>query len=305
MNKNKNKRFAIPDVSNNKNIEHHNGKKILLKLGAGDVYYFPKFIKSASEKNETFKNIINETDFVPMFHFKNNNDEKLQSVEPIPRLLSAQTDKTGSSSAIYRMPGCNQSNIKTSNWTPTVSKVCSSASEFLKSMGEYIDPKFKSKLSFNHSVCTLFRNEDDSLAYHHDKLLDLEPDSLILSLSFGSARPIVFKEVNGKHQQSIMLQSGSLLAIGPKTNKRYQHAIPKVDFESGPRVSLSVRNIKTFYDEEKNTITGQGKDHQTKNYPYITSHDDTIKYNETIVKTMQNYTLECKQYLDDLRVRLN
>lgn len=99
-------------------------------------------------------------------------------------------------------------------------------------------------------------------------LLDLDPDSLILSLSFGSARPIVFKEVNEKHQQIIMIQYGSLLAIGSKTNKRYQHAIPKVYFDSGPRVSLSFRNIKTFYDEEKDDITGQCKTHQTKNYPY-------------------------------------
>jgi hypothetical protein len=89
-------------------------------------------------------------------------------------MVSAQTCKDGSSSAIYRMPGCNQKNIDTTNWTESVKNIVEEASE---TIGQ----------KFNHCVCTLYRDENDSLAFHTDKILDLEPDSKILSISYGVA----------------------------------------------------------------------------------------------------------------------
>jgi len=159
------------------------GKKSISKLGTGDTFYVSDFIKSKRERDEIFTKLLNEINFVQMFYFQS----KGELIEPIPRMVGAQTSKCGEN-AIYRMPGCNQSNINTENWTPTVKDVCDRASI---EIGQ----------TLNHCVCTLYRDENDSLAYHTDKLLDLDEDSYVLSVSFGAPRPIVFQEIDGKDNQ--------------------------------------------------------------------------------------------------------
>ena len=219
-----------------------------------------------------------------MFQFS----KKGKKVEPIPRLVSAQTCKDGETSAIYRMPGCNQSNINTEQWSPTVRKVCEAASE-------YIDQQL------NHCVCTLYRNQDDSLAFHTDKLLDLKENSLILSISFGAPRPIVFEEIHGKGKQTVILHPGSLLAIGPKTNTRWKHSIPKLKEPVAPRVSLSIRTIETFVDKMDKTVTGKGSEYQDVNYPFITSYDDMSNYSDDVQKFIRSHEAECEEWLNNLR----
>jgi len=57
-----------------------------------------------------------------------------------------------------------------------------------------------------------------------------------------------------------------------------------------PRISLSVRVIKTLIDEETEKVTGKGKEYQTKNYPFIVSHDDPSKYSEDLKKKLESLT---------------
>tara|TARA_R110002111_G_scaffold39395_2_gene74346 strand:- start:646 stop:1503 length:858 start_codon:yes stop_codon:yes gene_type:complete len=265
-----------------KNI--HNGRKDILKLGAGDSFYIANFIKSKHKKDEIFKNLLKEIDFVQMVSFTNNWTE----VTPIPRMVGAQTSKTSDSSAIYRMPGCNQHNIDTENWTPTVEEVIKLARE---ETGEKL----------NHCVCTLYRDKDDSLAFHTDKILDLDENTNVLSISFGDTRPIVFQEIKGKDKQTVMLQSGSLLAIGPKTNRRYKHSIPKVMNDVNPRISLSVRTIKTFINDKTGTISGKGSEYQDNNYPFTVSAGTRENYTPEILESIEKITFESNMKLSKLR----
>lgn len=276
-------RIVNKRVSNERKGNYYDGKKDVSKLGAGDSFYISNFIKGRRECDKIFTQLLNEVDFVQMFYFKSDSSE----VEPIPRMVGGQTCKTSDSSAIYRMPGCNQSNINTQNWTPTVKEICNKASE---EVGQQL----------NHCICTLYRDENDSLAYHTDKLLDLDENSNVLSVSFGAARPMLFQEINGKNHQRIMLQPGSLIAIGPKTNRRYKHSIPKVENECGPRISLSIRTVKTFV-TEKGKVSGQGERYQDVNYPFITSNDDTSQYSEEVKEEMEKYTKREEDRLTLLR----
>lgn len=270
MPKLENKRINLQEAK--RTSQFYDGKKDIAKLGAGDSYYVVNFLKK--ERIEIFDKIMTEVTFAQMFNIGENN------ADPIPRLVSAQSDHQDSgASAIYRMPGCNEKNIATTEWTPTVRYVCDQAS---KAIGQQL----------NHCVLTLFRNEDDSLAFHKDKLIDLQENSLILSVSFGETRPILFHSMDGKDRQTIMLRPGSLLAIGPKTNKTYMHGIPKLIDHMGPRVSLSLRTIETFikFEESKDSnndpikfqILGKGAEFQCANYPFTKSHDDTDAYNDNV-----------------------
>lgn len=261
-----NKKVSIDELKSSSDF--YNGKNDIAKFGAGDSYYIADFLKK--ERNDIFDKLMEETKFTQMFNISKN------SAEPIPRLVTAQSTRTDSGeSAIYRMPGCNEKNIETTDWTPTVKYVCKEASD---QIGQ----------DLNHCVLALFRNQDDSLAFHKDKLLDLKDNSLILSISFGDTRPILFHSLDGKHRQTIMLRPGSLLAIGPKTNVQYMHAIPKLIDYIGPRMSLSFRTVESFIEKLEEpqkdkidirfVIKGKGSEFQCANYPFSTSHDDPEKY---------------------------
>jgi len=282
-----NKRIDLAEAK--RSSEFFDGKNDIAKLGAGDSFYIASFLKK--ERKELFDKIMEEAQFTQMFNIGKD------SADPIPRLVSAQSDRIDpQTNAIYRMPGCNEKNIQTHDWTPSVKYVCDRASEEINQR-------------LNHCVLTLFRDKDDSLSFHMDKLVDLKDGSLILSISFGETRPILFYSLDGKQRQTVMLRPGSLLAIGPKTNKQFMHAIPKLTEDVGPRVSLSLRTVESFiqYESPSETqspeepheegtclsqsfkILGKGSEFQTANYPFTVSHDDASSYSETVVAQIQKH----------------
>lgn len=307
------------------NSEEFNGRRRITSIGAGDSFYIPNFIKKSHEKHGIFVKLLQECNWQQMFHFKNTNSEMSTNVNntyddtstptimnnrstkalPIPRLVIGQTSKKANISALYRMPGCNQCNIPTNDYSTTVRQLMEKASVELKQ-------------TFNHCVCTLYRDENDSLGYHCDKLLDLTPNSMIISISFGAERPIIFSSLNSNHKQRIILQPGSLLAIGPKTNKMYKHSIPKLREKCLARISLSMRTIATFVVNgdgsvggdvgnedgicigEHSVIVGQGKEYQTVNYPFTDNFEDKAEYSEEILQQMNEFRLRAKNQVEKI-----
>jgi len=283
-----NKRIDVNEAR--KRFKFFDGNKDIPKLAAGDSFYIADFLKK--ERNEIFDKLMKEVKFVQMFQISED------AADPIPRLVTAQAGSNESgASAIYRMPGCNEKNIATTEWTPTVRYVCERASE---EIGQKL----------NHCVLTLFRDQEDSLGFHKDKLVDLKENSLILSVSFGDARPILFHSVDGKHRQTLMLLPGSLLAIGPITNKLYMHAIPKLTDSVGPRISLSIRTVDSYiqYDDKSENceqaennksknfeILGKGAEYQCPNYPFITSYDDPDNYSDEVKRQIQLHSTQNSQ----------
>ena len=90
-----------------KNISFFDGTKKITKFGAGDSFYIHNFIKR-TESRAIFEKLLHEVEFVQMFNL----GIKKEVALPIPRMVSAQTCKSGDVSPIYRMPGCNQENMK-------------------------------------------------------------------------------------------------------------------------------------------------------------------------------------------------
>lgn len=287
MSKISNRVYKLKDAPTKvgKNIRYYDGLESVKDLGAGDSFYLHDFI-DRSRADELFGKILCEVDFVQMFNVSASREQ----VFPIPRMVSAQTSKDCETSALYRMPGCNQANISTTEWSESVSAVC-----------EQAETRIDGKL--NHCVCTLFRDHRDSLGFHTDKQLDLDEQSLILSISFGAVRPILIFEVDGLRKHTLLLQPGSLLAIGPETNRLFEHAIPKLKDPVGPRVSLSVRNCKTYIDQSTDEVVGQGDEHQDKNYPFVPSHDDFSLFPADVRKKIEVATCDSVRQLEEIRSR--
>jgi alkylated DNA repair dioxygenase AlkB len=271
------------------------GNQETKNIGSGDSFYIPNFIESEKERDQFFMNILNEADFDLMFNFPPyTHPDLVNSKElaiPIPRLVIAQTNKTFQKSPIYRMPGCSEKNIRTTQWTHSVKHIKDRASELLNT-------------KLNHCVITLFRNGQDSLGMHSDKIVDLSENSLILSVSLGSDRPITFDSVDGNIRQVVILRAGSLLAIGPKTNRNFKHGILRTDEETGPRISLSLRSIASQVDVETGKITGKGKKYQTYDYPFYVSYRNNILDEET-TKIIERHRHEADLNLKIIRDDIN
>jgi alkylated DNA repair dioxygenase AlkB len=102
----------------------------------------------------------------------------------------------------------------------------------------------------NHVIGTCYRDAEDNIGYHSDKVKDITPDTPIVSLSFGEPREFHIGHADPTDKklticdQAFILGPGDLFVLGPRTNVHYRHAIVPVD-EVQPRVSIVCRDIAT------------------------------------------------------------
>ena len=60
-------------------------------------------------------------------------------------------------------------------------------------------------------------------------------------VSLGFPRKFLLRPVGGGSSRSFMLGAGDLLVTGGKTQRTWQHSVPKVA-KAGPRISLAYRH---------------------------------------------------------------
>jgi alkylated DNA repair dioxygenase AlkB len=97
-------------------------------------------------------------------------------------------------------------------------------------------------VDFNAVGLNLYRDADDSVAPHNDRLGDLVAGHPIVLLSLGATRRM---EIRAKQPPRrvlrLDLESGSLLLMDYATQQHYDHGIPKEKARVGPRISLAFR----------------------------------------------------------------
>jgi alkylated DNA repair dioxygenase AlkB len=102
-------------------------------------------------------------------------------------------------------------------------------------------------LKFNSVLLNLYRNGQDSVAWHSDDEAELGADPHIASLSYGAVRNLEIRPSGPRpgSKKVLSLESGSLLLMGTGFQRHWQHQIPKVRHLDGPRVNLTFRYIQT------------------------------------------------------------
>lgn len=101
-------------------------------------------------------------------------------------------------------------------------------------------------LSFNAVLLNLYRNGNDSVAWHSDKEHKIGKNPSIASVTFGQTRPFRFRHKTDKTigQLEIPLHHGTLLLMSGTTNTYWEHHIPKSAKEMLPRINLTFRQVK-------------------------------------------------------------
>lgn len=101
-------------------------------------------------------------------------------------------------------------------------------------------------LEFNAVLLNLYRNGNDSVAWHSDKEHKIGKNPNIASLTFGQTRPFRLRHKTDKSipQVEIPLHHGTLLLMSGTTNTFWEHHIPKSGKEMLPRINLTFRQVK-------------------------------------------------------------
>lgn len=146
-------------------------------------------------------------------------------------------------------------------------------------------------VEINHGIATQYQRVDDNIGAHQDKLIDIVPETPILSLSFGDRREMQFTNLDGKVLNTIVLEPGSLFVLGPQTNKQMKHAIIPIaketvikrDAPCKPRISIVLRNIVRSLKEEdivKIVTASINASLEKKPLPLVSAAIDQLKKQE-------------------------
>jgi len=98
---------------------------------------------------------------------------------------------------------------------------------------------------FNFVLANRYRDGNDSMGWHSDDERELGPSPIIASISFGATRPFRFRARDDSGRRvGIDLECGSLLLMWGRSQRSWQHALPKVRSADGVRINLTFRDVR-------------------------------------------------------------
>ena len=87
----------------------------------------------------------------------------------------------------------------------------------------------------------LYRDGRDSVAWHADRIRKEIEDPIVALVSVGEPRKFLLRPKGGGASRPFHLGRGDLLVTGGKTQREWEHSVPKVA-RAGPRISLAYRH---------------------------------------------------------------
>lgn len=87
-----------------------------------------------------------------------------------------------------------------------------------------------------------YRDGNDSVAYHGDRIARERPRSIVATVSLGGARRFLIRPQGGGPARSFSLGHGDLVVMGGSCQRTWEHTIPKVS-SADPRIALMFRHI--------------------------------------------------------------
>ena len=87
----------------------------------------------------------------------------------------------------------------------------------------------------------LYRDGRDSVAWHADRISKEIEDPVVALLSLGEPRRFLLRPKGGGRTTAFFPETGELLVTGGKTQRTWEHSVPKVAV-AGPRISVAYRH---------------------------------------------------------------
>ena len=96
-------------------------------------------------------------------------------------------------------------------------------------------------VEFDSVGFNLYRDGQDSVAWHGDRIRKEIEDPIVVLVSLGEPRRFLLRPRGGGKSTAFLLGKGDLLVTGGKTQRTWEHSVPKVA-KAGPRISLAFRH---------------------------------------------------------------
>jgi alkylated DNA repair dioxygenase AlkB len=93
---------------------------------------------------------------------------------------------------------------------------------------------------FDSAGVNLYRDGQDSVAWHGDRIRKEIEAPVVALLSLGEPRKFLLRPRGGGPSRALMLGRGDLLVTGGRTQRAWDHCVPKVA-RAGPRISIAYR----------------------------------------------------------------
>jgi alkylated DNA repair dioxygenase AlkB len=101
---------------------------------------------------------------------------------------------------------------------------------------------------FDSAGFNFYRDGQDSVAWHGDKIRKEIVDPVVALVSLGEPRKFLLRPKSGGRSRALALGRGDLLVTGGSAQRQWQHSVPKVA-HAGPRISVAFRhgmNVRAY-----------------------------------------------------------
>jgi alkylated DNA repair dioxygenase AlkB len=96
------------------------------------------------------------------------------------------------------------------------------------------------RVAFDSAGFNLYRDGRDSVAWHGDKIEKEIEEPIVALVSLGEPRKLLLRPRGGGRSLRFVAGRGDLLVMGGKTQRAWEHAVPKVA-RAGPRITVAFR----------------------------------------------------------------
>jgi alkylated DNA repair dioxygenase AlkB len=90
-------------------------------------------------------------------------------------------------------------------------------------------------------TCNLYRDGNDSVAWHGDRIARDLPQATVAVVSLGEPRPFRLRPRGGGSSLSWPAGRGDLIVMGGSCQRTCDHSVPKVA-SAGPRIAVMFRH---------------------------------------------------------------
>jgi alkylated DNA repair dioxygenase AlkB len=97
------------------------------------------------------------------------------------------------------------------------------------------------RITFTSCGCNLYRDGNDSVAWHGDRIGKEVVDPRVAIVSVGEPRKLLMRPKDGGASIAFKLGHGDLFVMGGTSQRTWQHSVPKAAF-AGPRMSITFRH---------------------------------------------------------------
>jgi len=97
------------------------------------------------------------------------------------------------------------------------------------------------RVSFDSVGFNLYRDGQDAVAWHGDKIRKEIAEPVVALISLGERRGLLMRPKGGGKSTAFWLGCGDLFVTGGKAQRRWEHTVPRTS-HAGPRISIAFRH---------------------------------------------------------------